>query len=64
MLEFLEDIVNIHDKGHSTDIIYLDFSKAFDKVPWKRLIKKWKHMVYLVMYSTGYKNGYLRENKG
>eukprot|EP00794_Sanderia_malayensis_P001259 gene1259-1388_t len=28
------------DEGHPVDVIYLDFSKAFDKVTQKRLIKK------------------------
>jgi len=38
LLEFLERITSEHDRGNPTDIIYLDFSKAFDKVPKKRLI--------------------------
>ena len=38
LLEFLERITSEHDRGNATDIIYLDFSKAFDKVPKKRLI--------------------------
>ncbi len=28
------------DGGEGFDIIYLDFAKAFDKVPIKRLLKK------------------------
>jgi hypothetical protein len=28
------------DNGKSVDIFYLDFAKAFDKVPRKRLVKK------------------------
>ncbi len=30
------------DSGKSVDIIFLDFSKAFDKVPHKRLIQKFR----------------------
>ena len=33
-----------NDQGDSFDIICLDFSKAFDKVPHKRLIKNWRVM--------------------
>ena len=30
------------DEGSSVDVIYLDFQKAFDKVPQQRLILKLK----------------------
>ena len=33
-------ILEWYDQGDSLDIIYQDFSKAFDKVTHKRLIKK------------------------
>ena len=28
------------DEGHSADVVYLDFAKAFDKVPHQRLLSK------------------------
>ena len=40
LLEFLEDITQAIDNGDDVDIIYLDFCKAFDKVPHKRLLQK------------------------
>ena len=40
LLEFLEEITEAVDNGDEVDIIYLDFCKAFDKVPHKRLLKK------------------------
>ena len=40
LLEFLELVTKYVDEGHPVDAIYLDFSKAFDKVPHKRLVKK------------------------
>ena len=40
LLEFLEIITNYIDNGDPMDIIYLDFSKAFDKVPHQRLLRK------------------------
>ena len=40
LLEFMEKITSAADKGKSVDIVYLDFAKAFDKVPTERLIRK------------------------
>ena len=40
LLEFMEDITEAIDQGHEVDVIYLDYSKAFDKVPHKRLLTK------------------------
>ena len=40
LLEFMEYITDCIDRGDPVDIIYLDFSKAFDKVPHKRLMQK------------------------
>ena len=40
LLEYLEDLTHLVDQGHSVDIVYLDFAKAFDKVPHRRLIMK------------------------
>ena len=40
LLEFLEEITRLIDEGHSLDVMFLDFSKAFDKVPHARLMLK------------------------
>jgi hypothetical protein len=40
LLEFLEVATTAVDRGEAFDIIYLDFAKAFDKVPHQRLLKK------------------------
>ena len=40
LLIFLEEVTSYIDKGHPVDLIYLDFSKAFDTVPLRRLISK------------------------
>ena len=42
LLEFMEEITLTFDKREDVDIIYLDFAKAFDKVPHRRLLKKKK----------------------
>ena len=39
---FFEEITKWVDEGSPVDIIYLDFQKAFDKVPHQRLILKLK----------------------
>ncbi|MCP3679704.1 MAG: reverse transcriptase family protein, partial [Gammaproteobacteria bacterium] len=40
LLDFFHDIINMFDETKAVDIVYLDFQKAFDKVPHKRLIDK------------------------
>ena len=44
LLEFLEYLTKSVDEGNSIDILYLDFAKAFDKVPHKRLLAKIKDL--------------------
>ena len=40
LLETFEDWTSAVDQGYSVDMIYLDYSKAFDSVPHRRLISK------------------------
>ena len=40
LLDFLEEVYQKLDEGKAVDIIYLDFAKAFDKVPHSRLLVK------------------------
>ena len=40
LLEFLDDVTKHVDASHNVDAIYLDFQKAFDKVPLGRLMLK------------------------
>ena len=42
LLCFLEEITKWVDDGSPVDVIYLDFQKAFDKVPYQRIIPKLK----------------------
>ena len=37
LLEFLDEVGDNVDRGIPVDVIYLDFAKAFDKVPHMRL---------------------------
>ena len=40
LLTYLDGVTRMLDEGKNVDIIYLDFVKAFDKVPHSRLIGK------------------------
>ena len=40
VLEFLDEVTNKLDSHRSVDVIYLDFAKAFDKVPHLQLLDK------------------------
>ena len=40
IIRFFEEITKWVDEGSPVDVIYLDFQKAFDKVPHQRLILK------------------------
>ena len=40
LLEFFEEVTNKLDKGEPVGVIYLDFQKTFDEVPYRRLQNK------------------------
>ena len=40
LLEFFAEVTRKLDKGDAVDVIYLDFQKAFDKMPHRRLLNK------------------------
>ena len=40
LLECVEDLTEALDQYEDVDIIYLDFSKAFDKLPHRKLMNK------------------------
>ena len=40
LLNFLDDVTHLVDSQHNVDVVYLDFQKAFDKVPLHRLLLK------------------------
>ena len=44
LLQFIEIVTDYVDQGYPVDIIFLDFQKAFDKVPHGRLLLKVKDM--------------------
>jgi hypothetical protein len=40
LVTFMDFVTKAIDYGESVDIFYLDFAKAFDKVPSQKLIRK------------------------
>ncbi|KAF2366666.1 Reverse transcriptase domain [Trinorchestia longiramus] len=40
LLDFFREVNRIHDRTEAVDLVYLDFQKAFDKVPYERLVAK------------------------
>ena len=50
-LEFLDRVTTLIDEGDSIDVIYLDFSKALDKVSRNRLLDNIKaHNIRGIVY--------------
>lgn len=42
LLNVLNEWVEALDQGYTVNRVYMDFQKAFDKVPHKRLLKHWR----------------------
>ena len=80
LLDYLEKLTDLIDQGQCVDIIYLDFAKAFDKVPHARLsvvlqahgvtgqvlewISEWLHNRKQRVVLNGHKSGWLPVTSG
>ena len=40
LVEFLDKLTQWYDEGHSVDVAYFDFAKAFDVIDHKLLVSK------------------------
>ena len=53
LLQYVDDIAKAMDEKLQVDEAILDFSKAFDKVPYSRLLYKLKYMGSGETYTIG-----------
>ena len=53
LLEYLELWTKILEKGVCVDVVYMEFAKAFNKVPHKRLIRKLQLLFILQLLFPG-----------
>lgn len=61
LLEFLENVTQAIANGEYVDTVYLDFCKAFDKVPHKRLLKC-MDMEFEIKFTAVLKNFFQKNN--
>ena len=59
----INDFVNCRNENTQTDVIFFNFSKAFDKVPHQRLFNKLSYYALKVLRWRGYKTTLLIDTK-
>ena len=59
LLDLFAQIIDTYDTDNNkaVDLVYLDFQKAFDKVPHERLMRKSMQMAFKVMQPDGSEAG-------
>jgi hypothetical protein len=60
----MEALTKLLDEGHAVDVVYLDFAKAFDKVPHKRLLEKCRGLGWLASCLSGSGCGWRTGSRG
>ena len=63
LLECIDDITMNLENGKQTDLLILDFSKAFDKVSHNLQLHKLYHYGIRVQQTNGFKPSYITEHK-
>ena len=53
LIEHVDTVLRSFNEGNEVDVIYLDYSKAFDKVDHRLLLKLYASMAYPEMFITG-----------
>ena len=59
LLDFFAQVIDTYDSGNNkaVDLVYLDFQKAFEKVPHERLMLKVDAHAFKVMWPDGSEAG-------
>jgi len=53
LISFYDQVTCLVDEGKTVDVLYLDFSKAFDTVPYSILRRNWLPMVWMGVLFAG-----------
>ena len=53
LISFYDKVAHLVDEGQAVDVVYLDFSKAFDTVPPTLSWRSWLPMVWMGVRSAG-----------
>eukprot|EP00061_Rhincodon_typus_P006513 g27225.t1 len=63
LIEAIKGMTRCVDEGRAVDVIYMDFSKAFDNVPHGKLTKKVKAHGIQENFAIGSKHGLMVRDK-